>query len=148
MQHCTISEKITYFWNNFKGKQILGPLNRISLHTSYLLRNQHTGLILSWVCMLPWHGHWAPGLKLGWIILVIRVMFWPGQAVLTDFIKYPGVTWILHWHVLIMVCGADQSDRINYAWWWQSLGLTVQLEYFDHICLQTTLTHLKSIQNC
>ena len=36
----------------------------------------------------------------------------PGQAVLTDFInfKYLGVTWILQWHVLIIVCGADQSD--------------------------------------
>ena len=40
------------------------------------------------------HTH-TPGLKLGWVIQVIT--FCPGQAGLTQFIKYPGLTQILHW---------------------------------------------------
>ena len=36
-------------------------------------------------------------LKPGWITLVIQVTFCPGQAGLIRFIKYPGLTQILHW---------------------------------------------------
>ena len=41
----------------------------------------------------------TPGLKPGWVIRVIQVKwvtFSPGQAGLTQFIKYPGLTQILH----------------------------------------------------
>ena len=41
-------------------------------------------------------GGWTTGLKPGRVIRVNRVMFCPGQPGLTRFIKYPGLTRILH----------------------------------------------------
>ena len=38
----------------------------------------------------------ASGLKLGRVIRVNCVMFFPGQVSLTRFIKYPGLTQILY----------------------------------------------------
>ena len=56
-------------------------------------------------------------------------MFCLGQVGLTQFIKYPGLTWILHWIMLIMVSVSDQSNDLRVLD--DNDELTVQLEYFD-----------------
>ena len=60
----------------------------------------------------------SQGLKLGWVNWVIwvnRVMFCPSQPGLTHFVKYPGLTWIMHWITcVIMASGGNHiSDNAS-----------------------------------
>ena len=55
------------------------------------------------------------GLKPGQVIWVTRVTFHLGQADLTQFIKYLGLTWILHWITCIIIMASDpnQSNELS-----------------------------------
>ena len=55
------------------------------------------------------------GLKPGQVIWVTRVTFHLGQAGLIQFIKYLGLTWILHWItcIIIMVSDPNQSNALS-----------------------------------
>ena len=49
------------------------------------------------------------------VIWVIQVMFCFGSVGLSCFVKYLGLTWILHWivYVLMLVSGSDQSEQLS-----------------------------------
>ena len=59
-------------------------------------------------------GSYPPGLKPGRVIRVIQVTFCLGQAGLTRFIKYLGLTQILNWITCILLAfGSDQSNELS-----------------------------------
>ena len=79
------------------------------------------------ICVLCIHKTW---LKPGWIIWACS-----SQVALACFMKYPGLTWILHW-----IMYADLSNELSVLTVMMEafLNLTVQLECFDCACLDNT----------